>query len=257
MWKLLRIAILLLALALAVSWTWLDRIETTSWRNSLWVGVFPLNGDGSEAAGDYIETLTTDDFVGIERFFAREAERYDVTVESPVRIELYPNDNELPPLLPAGAGPLATAWWSLSLRIYAWRFGSVEGRPPPHVRLFVLYHDPERAVYLPHSLGLAKGLVGVVHAFADRRMGGSNQVVIAHETLHTLGASDKYDLATNAPLFPEGYAEPHLTPLHPQRFTEIMAGRRAVSRNEYEIPHDLRTVLVGPSTAAEIRWMRP
>jgi hypothetical protein len=36
-----------------------------------------------------------------------------------------------------------------------------------------------------------------------------------------------------------------------------MAGRRAVSRHAYEVPRDLRTVVVGPLTAAEIRWMRP
>jgi hypothetical protein len=256
-WKLLRISLLLLALAIAVSWTWLDRIETTSWRDTLWIGVYPLNGDGSATVASYISSLDAGAFAGIDRFFAREAQRYGVKIDYPVRIELYPEGDELPPALASGAGPVATAWWSLRLRLFAARAGNVEGRPPPHIRIFVIYHDPDRTLAVPHSLGLQKGLVGVVHAFAARQMGGSNEVVIAHEALHTLGASDKYDLATNTPLYPLGYAEPDLKPLLPQRFTEIMAGRRPVSRDTFDMPRDLRTVVVGPLTAAEIRWVRP
>lgn len=257
MWKLLRISLLLLVLAIAVSWTWLDRIETTSWRDTLWIGLYPLNGDGSEASERYVRALEPAVFAGIERFFAREATRYGLDLAQPVRMELYPVGDTLPPRLSPGAGPLATAWWSLRLRFHAWRAGSVEGRAPPHIRIFVLYHDPEHTLNVPHSLGLQKGLVGIVYAFADRAMTGGNEVVIAHEALHTLGATDKYDLATNAPLYPEGYAEPELRPRHPQRLTEIMAGRRAISLTDYEMPRDLRTVVVGPLTAAEIRWIRP
>lgn len=257
MWKLLRISLLLLALAIAVSWTWLDRIRTTSWQDTLWVGVYPLNGDGSEAADRYVRSLEPQHFVGIERFFAREAARYGIRIAQPVRIELYPAGDALPPLLQADAGPIATAWWSLRLRFHAAISAHVEGRAPPHIRMFVLYHDPERTMRVPHSLGLQKGLVGVVYAFADRAMSGSNDVVIAHEVLHTLGASDKYDLATSAPLFPTGFAEPDLTPRFPQRMAEVMAGRRPVSPSDYEMPQDLRRVVVGPLTAAEIRWMPP
>jgi hypothetical protein len=256
-WKLLRISLLLLALAIAVSWTWLDRIETTAWQNPLWIGIYPLNGDGSTTVETYVDSLTPAAFAGIERFFAREAEQYELTVEQPVRIELYPADDELPPALEPGAGPLGTAFWSLRMRLFAARAGHVEGRAPPHIRMFVLYHDPNRALHVPHSLGLQKGLVGVVHAFADPGMRGGNEVVIAHEVLHTLGASDKYDLATLAPLHPSGYAEPDLKPLLPQRLTEIMAGRRAVAADDFEMPRDLRTVVVGPATATEIRWMQP
>jgi len=32
--------------------------------------------------------------------------------------------------------------------------------------------------------------------------------VIAHELLYTLNATDKYDLNTGLPIFPNGYAEP-------------------------------------------------
>jgi hypothetical protein len=86
-------------------------------------------------------------------------------------------------------------------------------------------------------------------------MTSSNNVVIAHEILHTLGASDKYDAATLAPLFPDGYAEPERQPRFPQEFTEIMAGRLPVDVNTFEIPGSLDEVLIGDATALEIRWV--
>jgi hypothetical protein len=109
---------------------------------------------------------------------------------------------------------------------------------------------------VPHSLGMQKGLIGVVHAFADRRMNGSNNIVIAHETMHTVGATDKYDLETGAPTYPGGYGEPALSPRFPQRYAEIMAGQRAISATAQEMPETLRDVLVGPQTAEEIGWTR-
>jgi hypothetical protein len=83
-----------------------------------------------------------------------------------------------------------------------------------------------------------------------------NNVVIAHELLHTLGASDKYDYASLAPLFPIGYAEPEREPLHPQPLTEIMAGRRALDPQTFEMPDSLTEVRVGAATALELRWIR-
>ena len=51
-------------------------------------------------------------------------------------------------------------------------------------------------------------------------------MVIAHEFLHTVGATDKYDPATEQPQFPDGYGEPQRVPLVPTGEAEIMAGRR-------------------------------
>ena len=52
---------------------------------------------------------------------------------------------------------------------------------------------PACATQLAHSLGLQKGLIGVVNAFASSSQAAENNVVIAHELLHTVGATDKYD----------------------------------------------------------------
>jgi len=48
------------------------------WHDTLWVGIFPLNGDGTPLAQRYVEGLSVKDFADIEDFFAREAHRYGV-----------------------------------------------------------------------------------------------------------------------------------------------------------------------------------
>jgi len=255
-WRLLRITLLLLVLAVVVSQSWLDRIRTTSWNRTLWIGIYPLNGDGSGAAERYLSGLRPADFADIERFYAQEAHRYAITVADPVHVELYPPPSQLPPLLTRGAGPLTTVWWSLRLRWYAARTAHTAGRPPSDIRVFVLYHDPTTTPRVPHSLGLEKGLIGVVYAFGDRTAQASNAVVTAHEVMHTLGATDKYDPETDLPLYPQGFAEPQRRPLYPQPLAEIMAGRRALAPAQAEMPDSLQDVVVGPLTAAEIRWIR-
>jgi hypothetical protein len=140
------------------------------------------------------------------------------------------------------------------MRYWAWWHDTHKG-PRPDVRIFVSYHDPARSSRLPHSTGLQKGLLGVVNAFASADMDGSNNVVIAHELLHTLGATDKYDFSANLPVYPDGYAEPDAKPLHPQRRAEIMAGRIPLSDSRADTPHGMHQVVIGQKTAREINWL--
>jgi len=255
-WRNIRIAILLLVLIWAAGHTWLERITSTGWKEPLWVGIFPVNADGSPAAESYIEGLGDREFTDVEDFIAREAHRYGKELEQPVHVALYPQVKQTPPELERGAGVLDTALWSLKLRWFAWRAVDVRGRAPPRIRMFVLYHDPANLHRVPDSHGMQKGLTGVVHAFALRSMAGGNSIVVAHELLHTLGATDKYEPGSGLPLFPAGFAEPERQPLYPQDKAEIMAGRRAVSAQDAEMPVSLGSVVVGPATAAEIRWTR-
>ena len=88
-------------------------------------------------------------------------------------------------------------------------------------------------------------------------MKGSNDTVIAHELLHTLGATDKYDLRSNQPAHPDGFAEPDREPLYPQSFAELMGGRIPVSSAESTTPESLQQVIVGAKTASEIGWRKP
>jgi hypothetical protein len=50
MWRNIRILLLLLVLAAVAIHTWLDRIATQSWKEVLWVGIYPLNADGTPSA---------------------------------------------------------------------------------------------------------------------------------------------------------------------------------------------------------------
>jgi hypothetical protein len=256
MWRNLRIAVLLLVLAIAAYGNWYDRLSTTDWDETLWVGVFPINVDGSKAGREYIAALTTDQVADIERFLNAQGRGYGIDIDRPVRVDLYPEVLEHPPSHEPAANVVSTMWWSLKLRLYARRNSHPAGRAPPQIRIFVLYHDPSSMDSVPHSVGLQKGLVGVVHAYADRGMTAANNVVITHELLHTLGATDKYDSKTLAPVFPIGYVEPELQPLYPQVLTEIMAGRRAIDASTFEMPDSLADVRVGATTAREIRWPR-
>jgi len=109
---------------------------------------------------------------------------------------------------------------------------------------------------LAHSLGLEKGMLGVANVFASRRQAGSNNVVLAHEMLHTLGATDKYDLQTTLPIFPDGFAEPQKTPRFPQDAAELMGGRIPISDARAEIPDDPTQCVIGSATARELRWLK-
>ncbi len=253
MWRNIRVFVLLVILLWAATHTWFERISSTGWKQPLWVGIFPVNADGSATAQAYIDALDTREFADIGDFMGREAHRYGKELAEPLHIVLYPQVKQIPPQLDRGDGLIGTVWWSLKLRWFAWREATVS-RAPPRVRLFVLYHDPTTLKSVPDSHGMQKGLIGVVHAFALRPMAGSNSIVITHELLHTLGATDKYDPGTGAPLFPIGFADPDRKPLYPQDEAEIMAGRRAVSAQDAEMPEALNDVVVGPATATEIRW---
>jgi hypothetical protein len=257
MWRTLRIVILLLVLAVVAGGSWLDRIRTTSWQHTVWVGAFPVNADGSAAAADYIAALSADDLQPISDFVAREAHRHGVAIDEPIGIRLYPVPAQPPPQLTADAGLLTRVLWSLRLRYYRWRVIASIDRARPKIALFLLYHDPARAPLLPHSLGLQRGLMGVVHLFAAPSQSAQNAIVTAHELLHTFGATDKYLADSNAPLYPLGFAEPGLVPRYPQRYAEIMAGRVPLAPDRQEMPADLSQVRVGTATALEIGWRRP
>ena len=125
-----------------------------------------------------------------------------------------------------------------------------------YVQIFVVYYDPDTLPALQHSIGLRKGLVGLINAYGDRCYSGSNDVVILHELLHTLGATDKYDLATGLPLYPEGYAEPDKKPLYPQHYAEIMGGHIPESPTGTRMPERLDQVLINYRTASEIGWLK-
>lgn len=246
----LRVLILLFVLLLVLALTIGERAWVRSWGRPLEVAVYPIAVD--EASQDYVGRLSTADFEDVGAWLSDQARsRWQQPIPAP-RVVLEAPIHLLPPAPQAG-GRLSAIQFSLQLRWYAFRhtpFWRSLGR----VRLFVLYHEPRYDEPLPHSLGMQKGLIGVVHVFASDEQRAQNAVVITHELLHALGATDKYDRATDQPLYPIGYADPYAQPPLPQERAEIMAGRIPVSAGKAVMPDGLEQTTIGYATAAEIGW---
>ena len=249
----IRIILLLVLLVSIAGMTYWERLYVRSWTRPLDVEIYPIDGDGSDKVRDYLEQLHPDKFQPIADFIQSEGSRRKLKPLPPVRITLHSGIVEIPPLPPLGNGSaLLSILWSLKMRYYALRhtpFWNSLGK----IRLFVVYHEGEAGKPLQHSLGLQKGLVGVVHVFASKRQNAQNDVVIAHELLHTLGATDKYG-PDGFPKYPEGFGDPDAETRYPQFVAEIMAGRIAVSPGHAEIPPSLAECVIGYKTAYEINW---
>ncbi|HSD61739.1 MAG TPA: hypothetical protein VLC55_12885 [Burkholderiales bacterium] len=253
MFRTLRIFVLLLILAAVALGAWRTRSSVVEWKYTLPVNLYPVNGDGSDATSRYVTGLTAESFRPIEEFMRDEARRHGRGDSASVEVRLQQEIRVPPPQAPRGGNALDVILWSLHMRYWAWRHAEAPG-PGPQVRMILVYVDPTQRGHLPHSTALREGLIGLVNVFAAPGMAGENNVVIAHEFLHTLGASDKYDRETNQPLFPDGYADPEAAPLHPQAFAEIMGGRIPLSDAAAVQPRSLNHVVIGPATAREIKW---
>ncbi len=245
--------LLFILLVVAVD-AWLTKARTTDWDDPLWVVVYPINGDSRDSTSAYIGNLAPETFLPIRDFIAREADRYGLPGDRLVDVRLGPEVHEIPPIPPDERNIFSVALWSLQLRYWVMRARWRYDGPPADIRIYVKFYDSQWRNRLAHSLGLQKGLVGVVNAFTSRDYAQRTNVVIAHELLHTLGATDKYNLDTNQPTYPAGYADPDRRPLYPQLKAEIMGGRVPESETRSDMPDSLHDTIIGSMTAREIRW---
>ena len=253
MFKKIRIAILVFILLAVISNTYRAKVDSVSWKYTLWVKVYPINGDGSEVVDAYIKSLKVNTFHPVEEFISRSDKEYGATKNARIEMRLEKPMSQRPPAPPLQSGMLDVMWWSLQFRWWAYRHSDTLG-PSPQIRLFVQYFDPKNTNLL-HSTALQKGLIGQVNAYASDDMKEQNNIIIAHEFLHTLGATDKYDLSNSQPLFPDGFAEPDRSPSYPQKKAEIMAGRIPLSPHDVVMPRSLNEVVMGEKTAKEIQLM--
>jgi hypothetical protein len=250
-WTRWRIGALLIILLVVAE---IDFQSNILWQQPVVVAIHPLMADSSPKTEQFINTLNQNSFHEIEWFFERSAELYNFSLEQPLTFRLESSTATYPPELPDSPNIFSVVIWSLRMRLWAMNI-DYYSEEKPDVQLVLLYHDPQKSNRVPHSFGLEKGKIGVAHIFASDNMAPSNKVVIAHELLHTLGASDKYDAATNIPQYPDGYANPDQEPLHPQSEAEIMGGRIPESAASATIPEALSQVVMGPVTATEIGWL--
>jgi len=247
-----RYLVLLLILAFVVVHESRVKDRVASWDQTLQVRIFAINGDGSHATGKYIRALKLAKFSPVERFVNKEAKRYDIPIEA-IKISYGGELESGPPQPPRQPSALANILWSLHFRAWALYQSYHNSKETLDINLFISYYDTSTTRSLGHSVGLQRGLIGLINGFASKNYNGSNNLVIAHELMHTMGASDKYD-QSNLPIHPGGFADPYQQPLYPQYRAEVMGGRIPVSDTRARIPQKLGQVVVGAYTAAEIGW---
>jgi len=246
-----------LAIALAAAiYVQGQRLSTTNWASPVEVVIFPINGDDSAATARYIASLGDRNFAEVDRFLANQASRYGVPETRPFIVKAGARVEDLPPQpTPKPGDPwYHVALWHLKFRYWAWQHTPDETSNFRRIRVFTVYSQADTAESLPHSLGAQKGLLGLVHAYAGSESEPGNNLVIAHEILHTVGATDKYT-AEGYPVFPEGFADAEKKPLFPQLRAEIMAGSLAIDEITSRHPTSLRACVVGTETAREIGWI--
>lgn len=255
MFRYIRIAILLTILVIVAGNQWLTGNMLASWEKPLWITIYPVLADSDAKTRQYSENLQVSSFQDIGQFVQQQASRYGREFESPLFFQVARPLTVLPPALPvADSGP-SVMLWSLKMRWWAWRNTGQDGLAPDDVRMFVLYQKGKTDGPLERSVGIKNGSYGVVNAVASRQMAARNRIVIAHELMHVLGATDKYDPYNGQPTAPDGLANPGQSPLYPQNQAEIMAGRIAMSANNWRRPATLRQCVVGEVTATEIGWL--
>lgn len=253
----IRIFVLMSILAATALYNFEQRRASTSWYKTIEIVIYPINGDGSQLVDSYINRLSDQDFASIDQFLAGEAARYNLLLSRPARTRLGQTVRVLPPSPPApGSGILQVMLWSMKFRHWAWQNTPDAKSNLRRARMFVLYHEPREGRQLDHSYGLNKGLLGYVNAFASTEQQGQNNIVIAHEFLHTVGATDKYG-PNGEPIFPIGFASPDRANPYEQTHAEIMAGRYPVSETDSRMPDDLKGCVIGKETALEINWWKP
>lgn len=254
MWRILRISVLLIVLASVVRQAYVDRADL-DWKDNFYIALYPVNADGSKEVDGYIKGLKKDDFEAIEVFFTEEAAHYQLGMRRPIAIQLGDVVNNIPPPPPREGNVIQNMLWSLRLRWFAWK-NSPKVPVNPDIRLYLLFYDPGTYHKLQHSTALDKGRLGRVNLFGSQSYAKKNLVVTAHELLHTLSATDKYDLSTGQPIYPDGFAHPEKLPLFPQNFAELMGGYVPINSSEKKIPLSLDQTLIGPKTAREIGWIK-
>ena len=250
----IRILILLCILIYVAADQYLAEYYSRSWQNTLSVVIYPINGDASKESQQTINNLSESKFASVEHFIKQQALHYGVLINQPIQIKLAPQIKTNPPALPElDEGMLQVMWWSLKMRWWAWSENTYSG--DKDIRLFIEYYADE--VTESHvSVGLQKGLLSLIKNYTGDQYAERNNVIIAHEMLHTLGATDKYDLYTLLPIYPEGYANPTLAKNEAQEKAELMGGRIPYTPELAIVPNTLDDCVIGKTTAKEIGWIK-
>jgi len=252
LFKLFRIVILLSILFVMVLGSWMNERRLASWERPIWVTVYPIVAGNDHESLAHANSIDENSFDAINQFLERNLQLYGVSITPPVRFQIAEVSRETPPLIPDRYSTASVGLWSLKMRWWSWKMKRNDGLTAPDIQMFVLYHALGGDAEMNMSVGMRKGMYGLVKGYAGTDMEAQNQVVIAHELLHVLGATDKYVFSTGSPEYPYGYADPGKRPLFPQTEAEIMGGGIPLSAYEAIMPTSLSQCRIGRKTAEEI-----
>ena len=186
-----RVFVLLCALAFFALVAAHQSIHTRSWVKPLEVVVLPINGDNHIDTDSYISSLSNRNLLEIETWFKREAGRYNLGLENPVEIRLGPQVSSQPPAFPENANLIKVVFWGLRFRWWAFRNTPDIDSSLTLVRMFVVFHQGEDNIPLKHSLGMKKGLLGLVHAYGLHQQ-TAQHVDRLNQELFDLAATDLF-----------------------------------------------------------------
>lgn len=249
--KQIRVLILLIVLLPLVILAFWEQDQRPDWQRTLIVGVYPNNADGSAEVRDWIERLGPEAFQPIEDFLAEQAAGHGLELERPFEIRLGELIPDAPPPPPSDGSWPERLGWAVRLRWWHFRFDG-QGLEPDIVLVASYQKDPAGFTEL-HSIGMPSPRLGLSQLEGGEDHTEFNQVVLAHELLHTVGALDLYG-PDGLPQFPHGYAEPDREPRYPQQRAELMAMAVPVSPDISRPPQHLDEVQIGQRTAREIGW---
>lgn len=251
MFKNIRILILLCILLIVATNSFRDKNH--DWQKPVYVAMYPINVDNSPEVAGYIASLSDKDFQEIENYLNAQSKKYGQNAHFYYR--LGQEVKVVPPVVPRNGTVIDAIIWSLKFRYYTYKHTHDIG-VPTNLRLFLQYHHPSKKIITETSTALQNGRIGTVNLFGASKRGANNNVVIAHESLHAFGASDKYDLSNGIPIYPHGYANPTQNPRYPQTQAELMAVHIPTSPTTFEMARDLKQTVVGEMTAFEIKWKK-
>ena len=252
------IRVFILLIILAIVWKHFDSQKKIiqNWDGTQDVVIIPINVDSEDKTQAAINALSKEQFADINDFFSNQAKRYGKSLENSIQITLASPISSMPPKLPnISSSEFDILIWSLKLRWWSFK-NKPQNYHVGQVRLYVMYSTPKEKELLPHSTGLQKGLIGLIHASSHRKDKKRNNMIITHELLHIFGATDKYNLFSGHPIFPEGFAQPNKKNRFPQNKAEIMAGRIPISQSTFGRVYGLSQTVIGEKTAQEIGWIR-
>ncbi|KAF0209927.1 MAG: hypothetical protein FD167_5420 [bacterium] len=197
----------------------------------------------------------------LEKWFENEAKRVYQTNIKPFRFQLLgPIFNEqTPPVLPTENDGFWTKYKQTSafINYFNETLTQVGANPDQFdIKLYLYIYPADKGLDYEkqHSVGTTRGRFGVVFLPIGKQSAGRTTCLIAHEILHTVGASDKYD-DNHLTFFPDGYFEPKKR--YPQQFAEIMALATPTENGKEKDADSLDISRIGEKTSVEIGWKKP